>query len=327
MALVIADRVQETTTTTGTGTITLAGAVSGFQSFAAVGDGNTTYYTIAHTTLSEWEVGLGTYTSSGTTLARTTILSSSNSGSAVNFSAGTKNVFCTLPAGRTVDRDASNILTLDAGTATIPPLAFQSGTNLTSATAGAMEYNGKSLLFTPIGTQRGVVPGEQLYVLNSANVGANATGAQSIFGVGVTLSASTYYAFEAVYALSKTSGTTSHSISILFGGTATLNNIAYQLSGQYNGTGFNATTTALSNMQPNFVQTAGAFSVGSGATASVYFMVLLKGVVSVNGGGTFIPQYQLSAAPGGAYTTAINSYFKIYPIGASGANVSVGTWA
>jgi hypothetical protein len=98
MAFVLADRVQETSTTTGTGTITLAGAVSGFQSFAAIGNGNTTYYTIADTTGTYWEVGIGTYTSSGTTLSRDTVLSSSNSGSLVNFPAGTKNVFVTLPA-------------------------------------------------------------------------------------------------------------------------------------------------------------------------------------------------------------------------------------
>jgi hypothetical protein len=98
MAFVLADRVQETSTTTGTGTVTLAGAVSGFQSFAAIGNGNTTYYTIADTTGTYWEVGIGTYTSSGTTLSRNTVLSSSNSGSLVNFPAGTKNVFVTLPA-------------------------------------------------------------------------------------------------------------------------------------------------------------------------------------------------------------------------------------
>lgn len=108
MALVIADRVQETTTTTGTGTVTLAGAATGFQSFAAIGDGNTTYYTIAGIGTSEWEVGLGTYTSSGTTLSRTTVLSSSNSGSLVNFSAGTKNVFCSYPAAKSVNEDAND---------------------------------------------------------------------------------------------------------------------------------------------------------------------------------------------------------------------------
>jgi hypothetical protein len=98
MALVLANRVKETTTTTGTGTVTLLGASTGYQSFAVIGNANTTYYTIAGQTGSEWEVGIGTYTSSGTTLARTTVLASSNSGSLVNFSAGTKDVFVTQPS-------------------------------------------------------------------------------------------------------------------------------------------------------------------------------------------------------------------------------------
>ena len=102
MALVLADRVKETTTTTGTGTVTLLGAATGYQSFAAIGDANTTYYTIAGQTGSEWEVGIGTYTSSGTTLSRDTVLASSNSGSLVSFSAGTKDVFCDYPAKRAV---------------------------------------------------------------------------------------------------------------------------------------------------------------------------------------------------------------------------------
>jgi hypothetical protein len=112
MALVLADRVKETTTTTGTGTVTLLGASTGFQSFAVIGNGNTTYYTIAGQGTSEWEVGVGTYTSSGTTLARTTVLSSSNSGSLVNFSAGTKDVFVTYPAEYSVTNNppTQNIL-------------------------------------------------------------------------------------------------------------------------------------------------------------------------------------------------------------------------
>jgi hypothetical protein len=101
MALVLADRVKETTGTTGTGTVTLLGAVSGYQSFSVVGNANTTYYAIVGAT-TEWEVGIGTYTSSGTTLSRDTVLASSNSGSLVNFAAGTKDVFLTLPAGVTV---------------------------------------------------------------------------------------------------------------------------------------------------------------------------------------------------------------------------------
>ena len=102
MAFVLADRVKETTTTTGTGTVTLAGAATGYQSFSAIGNANTTYYTIAGQTGSEWEVGIGTYTSSGTTLSRDTVLASSNSGSLVNFSAGTKDVWCDYPAKRAV---------------------------------------------------------------------------------------------------------------------------------------------------------------------------------------------------------------------------------
>jgi hypothetical protein len=102
MSLVLADRVKETTTTTGTGTVTLLGAATGYQSFAAIGNANTTYYTIAGQTGSEWEVGIGTYTSSGTTLSRDTVLASSNSGSLVSFSAGTKDVFCDYPAKRAV---------------------------------------------------------------------------------------------------------------------------------------------------------------------------------------------------------------------------------
>lgn len=98
MPLIIEDRVRETTTTTGTGAVTLAGAVSGFQSFSAVGNGNTTTYCIAHQTANEWEIGVGTYTSAGTTLSRTNIIASSNADSLVNFSAGTKDVFITLPS-------------------------------------------------------------------------------------------------------------------------------------------------------------------------------------------------------------------------------------
>ena len=96
MPLVLADRVLETTTTTGSGTITLAGAKQGYQSFAVVGDGNQTYYTIASQT--EWEVGIGTYTSSGTTLSRNTVFSSSSGGDKVTFSAGAKDVFITYPS-------------------------------------------------------------------------------------------------------------------------------------------------------------------------------------------------------------------------------------
>lgn len=120
MALVLADRVNETTTTAGTGTLTLAGAVTGYQSFSVVGNGNTTYYTIVGQTTGEWEVGIGTYTSAGTTLSRDTVLASSAGGTTkVTLSAGTKFVFCDYPAGKAVYQDASgtvNVTTVEART-------------------------------------------------------------------------------------------------------------------------------------------------------------------------------------------------------------------
>ena len=113
MALVVNDRVKETSTTTGTGTFTLAGAVTGFETFStAIGNTNTTYYSIVNEN-GEFEVGLGTVGAG--TLARTTIISSSNSDSAVNFSAGTKDVFCTLPASKAVILDSSGNIVANNG--------------------------------------------------------------------------------------------------------------------------------------------------------------------------------------------------------------------
>jgi hypothetical protein len=148
MAFVLADRVKETTTTAGTVTVTLLGASTGYQSFSAIGDGNTTYYTIAGQSGSEWEVGIGTYTASGTTLARTTVISSSNAGSLVNFSAGTKDVFVTYPAEFTANAIGGGIgsVLLNASTVTVSgtistgqnglsvgPLTINSGVTITVA--------------------------------------------------------------------------------------------------------------------------------------------------------------------------------------------------
>jgi hypothetical protein len=133
MALVVKDRVKETTTTTGTGTITLAGAVTGFQAFSVIGDGNSTYYTITDGT--DFEVGIGTYTLSGTTLSRTTILESSNAGSAVNFGAGSKDVFVTYPAERSVYADGSGV-TSDTGAVYVNQAVISQDTTIASGTNG-----------------------------------------------------------------------------------------------------------------------------------------------------------------------------------------------
>jgi len=144
MALALADRIRETTTTTGTGTITLAGAIAGYQSFSVVGNANTTYYTIAGQTTSEWEVGVGTYTLSGTTLARTTVLSSSNGGSAVNFSAGTKDVFVTYPASYVVNSTnnpgTSGYVLTSNGTGVAPTWQVTAGPTVTPTTTNTTYY-------------------------------------------------------------------------------------------------------------------------------------------------------------------------------------------
>jgi len=143
MPLVVKDRIKETSTTSGTGTLTLAGAASGFRSFADIGDGNTTYYAVVDATAGTWEVGIGTYTSSGTTLARTTVLSnSSGTTAAIDFAANSKDVFVTYPASKSVYGDASDIA-YEAHFAASNGILFNSNTVATSLTLPT-NYNGVS---------------------------------------------------------------------------------------------------------------------------------------------------------------------------------------
>jgi hypothetical protein len=202
-------------------------------------------------------------------------------------------------------------------------IVLTADTLLATPTVGQVEYDGKSFYSTAQGTQRGVIVGAQYYRPNAAYVGSNVNTAQSVFGVGVTLATATVYAFEGVYLFTKTVGGTNHSVGTGFGGTATLNNIGYNAFGYVAG-------TAQSGSNIGFLLATSATATAvtsnhSGATA--FSTVQVKGTVSVSGGGTFIPQYILSAAPGGAYSTAIGSYFMIYPIGTSGSNTSVGAWS
>jgi hypothetical protein len=199
-------------------------------------------------------------------------------------------------------------------------------TLLPAKTAVSYVYRATGTTWWPTQTVPGVLTnGLQLYRLNADLVGANATGAQSLFGVGVTLAASTVYEFEIEATLSKTAGTTSHTVSLGFGGTATLNNVAYGVYG-VGGMTLNTVSSGVANVLVANTASATAFtSAQTNATNAVNF--LIKGTVSINATGTFIPQYTLSAAPGGAYSTIASSYVKIYPIGASGSATNVGSWA
>jgi hypothetical protein len=141
MALLVKDRIKETTSTTGTGTLTLAGAVAGYQAFSVLGDGATTYYALTDANGTAWEVGLGTYASSGTTLARTTVLDSSNSGSKITLTSGTHDVFVTYPAGKAGfnDQGISKTFTADGAiTAGKPCILTDAGkaAQVASSTSG-----------------------------------------------------------------------------------------------------------------------------------------------------------------------------------------------
>jgi hypothetical protein len=143
MPLVVKDRIKESSSTAGTGTLTLAGAATGFRSFADIGNANTTYYAIVDTTAGTWEVGIGTYTSSGTTLSRDTVLSNSLGTTAnINFAANVKEVFVTYPSSKAVYGDASDIA-YDASFAASNGIFLNANTVATSLTFPT-SYNGLS---------------------------------------------------------------------------------------------------------------------------------------------------------------------------------------
>ena len=140
MAIVVKDRVQETSTTTGTADFVLGGAIAGFQSFAAIGNTNTTYYTAVDPNTGDWEVGVGTYSTTGPTLTRTTILESSASGAKIVFGAGAKNIFCTYPAEKAIYEEVGGNVLIDGGPITVVGQGV-TGYNTFSAALGEMYGN------------------------------------------------------------------------------------------------------------------------------------------------------------------------------------------
>ena len=201
----------------------------------------------------------------------------------------------------------------DTGTVTPERMRIDSVGQITNT------YNGGAI---------GLVQGQHYFRLNTNVAGANVNTAQSVFGVGVTLLANTVYEFEINYTLTKTAGTTPHAASILFGGTATINNILY--GGVSISVPSSMPITINSAYASNLasINSVSASALYSGSVSTLLVTVLnLKGTVSINTGGTFIPQYILSAAPGGAFTTLAGSYMKFTPIGAAGSNINVGGFA
>jgi hypothetical protein len=223
-------------------------------------------------------------------------------------------------------------LQIGAGTTSIPPLKLTSGTNLTTVSAGAVEYDGNVFYSTPNSySGRTLLPSTMYYRLNSAFVGVNTTAVQNMLGVGVALTSNTVYEFEGTLLFNKTAGSVGHGVSIGMTGSASVNNFEmYTMLGiSTTGLPLNASSTNLNLGVTTSINNSGTLYT-FGTTTTNSWGLIVKGTVNIGTGGTFAPYYQLSAAPGGAYSTVAGSYFKVTPVGigtTTSANTSIGTWA
>jgi len=187
--------------------------------------------------------------------------------------------------------------------------------------------NTNNLYFTSLGTQPGLVPGMQYYVTNSEIVGVNSTATQDILGVGVTLSDNTFYAFEGNFNFFKTAGTASHTFRFQWGGTVTLDRIVTNMLVQASAQGF-VTINSVRAVRHYTLESVGPFAVMDAVTNSFYTVNFqIRGIVKVTNGGTLIPQYSLSASPGGAYRASANNNMSIWPLAPSNDNINIGSWS
>lgn len=213
-------------------------------------------------------------------------------------------------------------ITTAAGTTTIPPWKMTSGTNMTSVTAGAWEYDGKALYFAHAASSRGVVPAMQIVTVQGSKVSLSnaSTGTQSIFAAAndtLTVQASTTYRFRARITLN--TGSTSHQTGFSIGGTATFTNIHYTSMATSSAAGTLATPQMIR------VTTENNTAITAASTA-VTTDILIEGVMRVNAAGTVIPQIAFSAGPTGTCEVELNSFFELWPIG-SNTVAAVGNWA
>lgn len=212
-----------------------------------------------------------------------------------------------------------------AGTSLTPSMTFTAGGLTSIAGSGTIEYDGTVFYTSPTSSQRGVLPSMPFVCLQSDYVALNSAAAQKVFDTpssgSITLPSSTTYMFEALYFISRSAGTTSHTTAVLFGGTATLNSITYLAEAS------TSTTNVLGAVNRIIGTGVGAVVVtGAVSTSTEIITIKLTGTLRTNASGTIIPQFQFSAIPGGAPTVLRNSYFRLTPMGTSSVT-SVGNWA
>jgi hypothetical protein len=212
-----------------------------------------------------------------------------------------------------------------SGTSSAAPVAFTAGTNMTTPGAGAFEYDGVVFYGSPQSNQRGVVATEQFIALTANYTGTNDATAQKVFNAttngAVTLAASTTYMMEGVYYITRSAGTTSHTLSTLFALGGTLTSIAYTAeTTSTTGNTLGAVSRIYGTLATATVVTAASIEATENIT------VTIRGIVRTNAAGTFAPQIQYSAAPGGAPTILANSFFKLTPIG-NNSVTTVGNWS
>lgn len=212
-----------------------------------------------------------------------------------------------------------------AGTTTNAPIRLTAGSLLVTPAAGAIEYDGTTIYSSVAASQRGILSSQYFIAQSSDYTALDSSSAQKVFNATpngeITLLGSTTYMFEAVYYIARSAGTTSHTMSTLFGGTATFTSITY-LAETTSTTG--NTLGAVSRIYSTGVGAVAVTAPSTSATENI--TVSLRGMIRTNAAGTVIPQIQYSAAPGGAPTIVRNSYFRITPVGNSSVT-SVGNWS
>jgi hypothetical protein len=228
--------------------------------------------------------------------------------------------------GNVVGGNVNAFVRPTAGTATVPALSFATGTNMTTPTAGAMEYDGVTFYGTPSASNRGVLDTTHFMVLAADYTANDSSSAQKVFNIGtggagaISLPAGTSYFMEAVYYITRAVGSNSHTLSTLFAVSSALTGITYTAD----------TTSTASNI---LGAVSRIYATGAGATAvtaastttNENITVVIRGIVRTNAATTFTPQIQYSSAPGGDPTVLTNSYIRLTPIG-NNAVTFVGNW-